>query len=693
MSRFLLLNWYTVTFSATNGTRRSVRHRGASVAVATAALLIGLGGAVIPAAPASAATPTITSPVNNTLVTSTVTITGTKDAASTIRIPSPASDTAFCPGLGAGEITWSCDVTLPASTTPWDVAVFEDIPGSPSGEAHVSIRVLGTPTISGPAVSSGAVSGTATPGAGILITGTGIAFACPPAQGNGSWSCQPPAASGSYSLTATETWPGTGEPGGSSAPFAVTFDKDAPALPVFSQPSSDARITTQPTTFAGSGEEGARVDVFVDSALVCSATVGGGQWSCSATLGAGQHTVQGIQWDAVGNRSDVTAGYTVTVAEPASSAPAPPSQGTPTAPVPAPTPSPTSQAPSPSASPTPSAAPTPMPTFPFFPPPIGGQSGLPPLETWGTPTHYGAAIPNVQSSWESGAWLVGVLSAVGFILLIALPLRMILAVVRGRRAPYVEVDENAVNEPPLLPPWATAALALGAAVALAALAGGIQGEVRYLRLVIAIGIALLVLNGVGVAIAAKLSSRALGGSAGIRLVPMFLVLAALTALISRGGGIQPPVIVGVVIAARFATESTVRQRGVVALAQLATITALGIGAWVGQSALGPVAGFWESSASETLAALCIAALGSALMLLLPVSRMPGRLLFEWSPVVWVGITLVVGTLAGIVIVGSATFPLPWVVGLACVFAAISVAVWAWSRYVDPGLVAADPLKS
>jgi len=334
------------------------------------------------------------------------------------------------------------------------------------------------------------------------------------------------------------------------------------------------------------------------------------------------------------------------------------------------------------AAPLPTSAP--VANAPFLPPPVGGTSGLPPFETWELPTDYGAAIPSVSAT-NPTSWLLGLALGLGFAVLVALPLRLLVTTFRRKRG--YAVAEPRPEEPALLSPRVTAVLFLAAAVLLAALAGGVQAEVRYLRLAIAIGLALTALNGVAV-LAAKLMGRtrlmgAAGVTTGIRLAPLLLAVAAVTALVSRVAGIQPPIVVGIVLAVRFAPEVAGRARGIVSLVQVAAIVLLGFVAWIGQSALGPVDGFLPSLVSETLAALTIAALGSAMVMLLPVSRMPGRLIYSWSRTAWVAVTLVTATVAGVVIAGGSGFPVPWVIGGALVFAAVSVGAWAYVHLIEP----------
>jgi hypothetical protein len=608
--------------------------------------------------PARAATFAITTPAGQ-LFPGLVTITGDKDATSTVTV-----DGATC--LDIDPEHWSCELTLPdgnhtvtATETSADLAVVTP--------ASVAIRVLGAPTITTTGLTTGTLNGTGYPGAGIEISGD-VGESCGAVLPNGSWSCALGVGTGTYHVTATQTWADVpSEPGGSTGTTTVTVDADPPTAPTFASPAAGGRVPSQPTMFTGSGENGGRIEVFVDSARVCISPVITGQWACSATLSDGEHTVKGMQWDAAGNPSRATAGYSITV-------------GAIVAPV-IPVEPPREAAPGPAPEPAPGAPLQPVapaPTAPFLPPPVGGVSGMLPFDTWELPTDYGAAIPSIAAT-NPTSWLLGLGLGLGFALLVALPLRLLVTTIRGKRgfAPPERTEEE-----PLLGPRLTAGLFLGAAVLLAALAGGIQAEVRYLRLAIAIGLALAVLNGLAV-LAAKLVGGSIGVSTGIRLAPLLLGIAAVTALISRVAGIQPPIIVGIVLAVRFAPGISDRARGVVSLVQISAIVALGLVAWLAQSTLGPVDGFLLSLLSEGLSALTIAALGSAMVMLLPVHRMAGRQIWAWSRPAWAVVMLVTATVAGVVIAGGAGFPVPWVIGSALVFTAVSIGAWAWVHFVEP----------
>lgn len=632
----------------------SVRRRGAVLVVLLAGFLLALTSA--PQAAQAAPFAVTTAP--GSLFSGAVSVSGAKDAAATVTV-SVQGGGPSCTGADADPEKWACDITgLTSGSYTLDIT-----DGTTS--TTLPVRVLTAPVITTTGVTAGTLNGTGYPGAGIELSGD-FAKSCGTVPGNGAWSCALGVGSGTYHLVATQTWGNvSSERGGSTASTPIVVDAVPPAVPAFSAPLSGTRVVSQPTVFSGTGESGARVEVYVDSVRVCVVPVpSSGAWTCSVTLADGTRVVQGIQYDTAGNSSGTSAAYSITAgAAPVTPAEPPRNPNPNTAPVPT----------------TPLQTSAPVASAPFLPPPVGGTSGLPPFETWELPTDYGAAIPSVSAT-NPTSWLLGLALGLGFAVLVALPLRLLVTTFRRKRG-YV-VSEPRPEEPALLSPRVTAVLFLAAAVLLAALAGGVQAEVRYLRLVIAIGLALTALNGVAV-LAAKLTGRAFGWTAGIRLAPLLLAVAAVTALVSRVAGIQPPIVVGIVLAVRFAPEIAGRSRGIVSLVQVAAIVLLGFVAWIGQSALGPVDGFLPSLVSETLAALTIAALGSAMVMLLPVNRMPGRLIYSWSRTAWVALTLVTATVAGVVIAGGSGFPVPWVIGGALVFAAVSVGAWAYVHLIEP----------
>jgi hypothetical protein len=390
------------------------------------------------------------------------------------------------------------------------------------------------------------------------------------------------------------------------------------------------------------------------------------------------HAVQAIQSDLAGNYSDPSAPIRVYFGQKATMAAPPP---------------PVTPSPAPSTQPTPQPTPV-VPTQPFVP----GSGGPPPtlqesLTNWGTPTLFGSFLPTVADTVTHGSWLRGPFLAIAFILLVALPLRMLATTFRGRfhrprtrltgRNQVIPRTDDAAPHNP----WLVGAVPLAAASAFALVSVGFNGEVRFLRLLVAVGLGLAILNAVCVAVVTRATSHAVRVSGRLKFLPIMLVAAALSAILSRATGLEPPVLAGVLIGVGFAGLIPARLRAIVNLAEVAAITVVAVAAWFAHAALGPVDGFWLSFSSETLATLCLAGLGSALILMLPVATLPGRVILEWSPVAWLVAIAVVATLTSVIVLGGNGTPFP-VVGSLLVaggFAALSVAAWAWVRFVEPAV--------
>ena len=697
--------------SHANASKRSFRDRGASgvqrcalrqtlkTSAALAATLffagsVGIGTATAapnpaPPAPALAAPVTITAPADGSFHGSnSFAVSGTKDADSTVTVTatSGGATTTVCATTTTttDERGWSCTatavqndkaVTITATQTP--------TAGSPS-TASVTANVLGAPSLdgSGSFVTPGIVSGGAITGNFVTVTVTNpAAVGCTSGVVNGYWSCSIKAPSGTYTVTAHQSWAsGDSQYSAESDSQRVTIDKDRPAPPVVTSPRTNSRVVTRSVTFSGTGEPRGFLNVYVDASPVCGVSVDtAGNWSCTASgIKDGAHAVQAIQRDLAGNFSDPSAPSKVYFGPR-------PATATPTTPPPPATNSPT---------PTPgqTASPDSAPPIPYVP-----GSGTPPpslreaLTNWGTPTNFGSRLPTLAETVSHGNWLLAPLLALGFILLIALPLRLVASTLRGRiHLPKTQFTgrNQAVPEPDDTPPpnpWLVGAIPLAIAAGFIVLAVGVNDEVRFLRLLAAVGLGLAILNVVGVAIATRVSSKLQRVSGRLRFLPLLLLAAGIAAVLSRWTGIEPPVLAGVLIGVGFNRMTAVRPRAIANLAEVGTITVVAVAAWLAHEWLGPMQGFWANLSIEVLATLCLAGLGSAMVLMLPLGRLPGRVVLEWSPAAWIVAMAIVATLAWVIVLGGsgARFPVISSALLAGGFAAVSVAVWAWMRYVEP----------
>src|SRR5690554_1630835 len=537
------------------------------------------------------------------------------------------------------------------------------------------------------------IAGTMAAGSSVTVTaGSGECEASPADSADTQWNCALRLPNGAGQVvTATETL----EDGSAGGQATQT-------LAVLGPPKVDPSPAQQaPGVARGTGYPGSIITLLVNSATQsCSAPVAAsGAWLCTIAGGAGSYLVQATQRVSSMGTSNPSNQQTILVN------PAPPVvTPDPVIPPPVPQPAPVLPAPAPPVvADEPESTPTPTPTpseradagtlpwleRPIFPGSSGDGTTIgEALTNWGTPTGFGSKLPTPGETVTGANWAWAPLFALAFIALLAMPLRLLAEVLRGRlpqRSPQL-AGRNRIGEPAEEPvprnPWLMGAVPLAVTAALIALAEGLNGEVRYVRLLFAVGAGLAILNVIGVAIATRLSSQRLGVSGRLRFLPILLVIAAIATLIARVTGMEPPLVGGVLIATTFAMGMPARPRAVVSLSQVGGVLMLALLAWVAHSLIGPVDGFWASVLVETLATVCLAGIGSALILMLPIGALPGRVVFEWSRGAWFGATALVATVTAAILIGGvqATFPTLAVLLTVAGFAAVSIAAWTWTNY-------------
>lgn len=623
-----------------------------------------------------------------------VAVSGTRQPGSTVTVTRTATGAAVCAVEAADAADWSCtglqrlpngaDVSLTATETPVEGEI---APGT------TTVDVLGPPTMdgSGTYLTTGLVSGSGNPGSTVAVSIDGEVdpnCSSVPVSAAAYWSCNVSAPTGGpYFVRSQQSDPSIG--GGSLSDYSdvrrVSVDRDAPAVAVITSPRSEGRVVGPQIVISGTGESGSTVDVYVNNVPACTAAVTNGTWACDiGSHGKGPHLLQALQRDAAGNFAAPSEEIRVYFGP--RDAAAPPPAPSPAAPPETPTPAP---APQPEPSPDDADATPGLPTRPD----TGDWSAPAPdeaLTNWGTPTGFGGTLTTFTDSVRT-PWYSPLILSLAFLALIALPLRLLASALRGRlRLPRTQLTGRnlpagpTADVPRPINPWLAGAVPVAAAAGLIVLTGGVEGEVRYLRLALAVSIGLAILNVVGTAILTRLGSGWTGTSRRLRFVPIMLLAAALASLASRFTGMDPPLVVGVLIGAVFAAATPVRPRAIINLIHVGGILVLGVLGWFAHGVLGPVEGFWGSLASEMLATLCLAGLGSALVLVLPIATLPGRVILEWSLAAWVAtVLLVAGTVATIVYGAALTgAALPWLAS-AAVFAALSLAMWLFVRFVEP----------
>ncbi|MFP7832645.1 hypothetical protein [Marisediminicola sp. LYQ134] len=624
-------------------------------------------------------------------------VTGSRTPGSAVSVT--ADGRVVCSIPPAQSASWACTVTRLPTGAGQEIVATES-PAAPTDPAppaaRTTIDVLLPPVLdgSGASLTPGLVSGTGNPGSFVRVVVAGTVDAnCSrvPVSTRGTWSCSVSAEGGPFTVRAQQVDPAIG--GGQASAFSnarnVTVDRTPPEPAVIVSPAAGARVGSEPLEIRGTGENGGTVDVYVDAVPVCSTTTSRSGWSCViGGMAEGERSIVAIQRDAAGNFASPSAPLTLTVVGDAAASP-----GTPT---PEPTPEGESPDPaepsapgSPSSEPETDDDPTPSPSDTAPPP---GVDVLPPpadgSADWGSPTEFGSALTSITDRDSLGSWWVAPAFGVLFLALFAIPLRMLATTLRGR-VPVRAASLTGRNRPradhaTTVNPWLAGAVPLGIAAVFIAVSSGVDNEVRYARLVLAIVIGLSVLNIVGGAVATRLGATMAKTSTRLRFMPIMLAAAVTTAILSRSVDLDPPIIAGVLIGASFVADTAVRRRAVVSLTQLGAVTVLGVLAWLGHGVVGTPTGFVSALVSESLATICLAGLGSALVLALPIGSLPGRVLLEWSAPVWALVMVVVAAaVATVVAIGAPAAALvPWLVA-AAVFAALSAAVWTYTTFVAP----------
>lgn len=147
------------------------------------------------------------------------------------------------------------------------------------------------------------LGGTSVPGATITVSVDGLVACTAIAEASGAFACSgsAPLTDGWHAVSAVaSTANGTSAV---SAGLPFTVDTVAPAAPVITTPTADAKTSGAPT-LSGSGEPGADVTVTVDGATYCSSRADAqGQWQCtgSAQLATAVHQASAKATDAAGN--------------------------------------------------------------------------------------------------------------------------------------------------------------------------------------------------------------------------------------------------------------------------------------------------------------------------------------------------------------------------------------------------------
>ncbi|KTR41499.1 hypothetical protein NS263_04410 [Curtobacterium oceanosedimentum] len=667
--------------------------------------------------------PTIADPGDVT--TATVRLHGSGTPGHRVRVAGPAvTGSTGCTATVSTDGSWACIATVRSGPQQVFTVVDETDTALGSSRAPASDVVV-PPVVTTDRPTSGPVSGTGLPGATVAVSVSGApADRTARVDASGHWTVALPGSSrdGRVTVSAAQT-ASTGNGFRSdlrsapSAPRTVVVDRSAPAAPVVTAPGADERVRSQPFTVRGTGEAGAVLTVYLDRSPVCRTDVGAdGRWSCTTTgttAAAGTRTVSAMQQDAAGNSSPSSAGVRVALSGstptggssasasgpavgPTSSSATPGSPGAPGATAGGGA-DPTGTDPTGTAS---SGTGTGGGTTGAAGSGAGGTTtGVPdwsgPAGDWTAGTAYDRGVRSVQASFSWGTVLLATGVAAGFLVLVAVPLAMVGAAVRGRlRNPFTALlgrnrsrrDRRLGDE--VLPTWAAAALGVGIVVVTTLLGVGTSLEARYVRL------ALGVLLGSAVTTAAVvLATRWAAGrdrtAVGFRVSPWLVLAAVAGCALTRVADLSPALVVGAVLVpvGRPGADTAALRLGSgvargVRSATARSVALLGVATtgWVLHSLVGG-SGFWTTLTAEFATTLCVGAVGALVVTLLPFPGSAGAALVTGARARWVALTAGAVALAALATGAPApAVPSPTETAVASGLCALAVACcWVWVR--------------
>ncbi|TFD53071.1 hypothetical protein E3T46_03700 [Cryobacterium sp. Hh11] len=663
--------------------------------------------------------PLIESPGNGQFIGSNrTTVSGSKALDQEIQLLSPRGGDPLCI-VDDKSTSWSCS-NLYLQNGP-TIKLRVVVTGDSTLSDEITVAVLGAPTVQGGrsgSESDGWVRGTGHPQATVTAS-LGTEDSCSSDVDNsGAWAClfEGTLKSGSREVTASQRSTfSSPSSSNSSEPVTIVFDLQGPAAPVVTTPREGAQVPVAGTEYTGTGETGATVTVFAGAYSVCTAEVTDGAWTCFAGgVAAGSYSVIAVQQDSAGNVGPGSTPVTVRYAAPNTATPTQSASETPAV-----TPAPSASAsPSPdgavgipgdTAEPTPSAAPQTQEPAPEAAEEesaddSAGASTF--TGRWDDPTRF--ALPIGPSGTSSPfPWLQAGLLALGALVLIALPLRMLAGTIsrtRGGRPLWSRptlAGRNRVREEYEVAPtvrlnrWLRGGAALVAAATFVMLSGPVVDQPAYLRLLVAVTIGLVLVNGVAILVPLWWSSRVLELRGAVRFLPRYLLLVAAAATASRVFDVHPALLFGLLGSVSLlakpdagSAQPTPAQRGQLAAVRVGALSLFAVLAWSLGALLPAASDFTTSLVAETVNTIVLASVGSAVLILVPIGHTSGRSILAWSPPIWTGLTVVAygilfAALAPAIdqLQSSGSGTVLWIV--AASFAALCASGWVWQRFVAP----------
>ncbi|OJH36194.1 adventurous gliding motility protein AgmC [Cystobacter ferrugineus] len=266
--------------------------------------------------------PGVSTPADGALVNTRINvITGTAEADSTVTVYLNGSAVGTAPVDGVGN--WSFTTAELTDGSYVVTATARDAAGNVSPESNThTFRVDATapvaPVVSTPAdgalvnTRGNVITGTAEADITVTVYLNGSAVGTAPVDGAGNWSfTTADLTDGTYAVKVTaRDEAGNVSPESSTHSFRV--DATAPVVPVVSTPADGALVNTRGNVITGTAEANTTVTVYLNDAVVGTATMdGAGNWSfTTAELTDGTYAVKVTARDAAGNVSPESSTHT-----------------------------------------------------------------------------------------------------------------------------------------------------------------------------------------------------------------------------------------------------------------------------------------------------------------------------------------------------------------------------------------------
>ncbi|HRN30240.1 MAG TPA: hypothetical protein PK890_11150, partial [Terrimesophilobacter sp.] len=323
-----------------------------------------------------------------------------------------------------------------------------------------------------------------------------------------------------------------------------------------------------------------------------------------------------------------------------------------------------------------------------------------PGRSFDEPTVVGSTLRTVDTFYLAPAAVGGAVGiAAGLILLIVLPSRLLDSTLRSnyqhvfRWLDSLFARSNRLTDAMARSRWlrwgVTGATLLGSAIVLGFTDPGFGFNEASMRLTIALTVSIIALGLVRGWATGALARRWWDVEWTYRLRPGGILLLFLGVLATRLIGLEPGIILGVWLGASLARYLGQQREAHLVLVTTGMVTALGLVSWVGYSLITPLAaaepGFGILLAQEILSTLTLKSLATFVVLLLPLTYLDGKTLWDWSRAGWLVTYAALATVFALVVL-----PLPgqWsdlrtppavLIAVFGAFAIVSIATWAFFR--------------